>query len=488
MTSSILFPIACAAFAVSSLYAVVCFYNTFFRGSKTASAAVDLLVCGSYLIIKFLLFVCSFLPEINLLLSLLILYLVTFRYHSRFQYKAIGILIMFLFGMGVEVVSIYGYTIFSGAATEDVLVEQTAFLLINTVSILILLVIVKVYQIISGNREEGAGLGLKFCFRIMAVPAITVIIIYLVNHNIASVRDGHAFMVVTLLLLLINIVLYYLYEELLKVSRSEADNRLLRTRMKYYMEQYAQIQRNLREVRTLRHDLKHQLLYIQSRLKSRSEEDISQLELEISQLIGKTDINTIAAYTNHAFLDVMLNYKIKMAAQHGIEIEVISDIDANTIFSESAGSGQDVESGRNAVPELTNVDECVISNENAIHVILCNLLDNAIESFQAKESSQKKIIVKIHGEGHNLYVKISNPYSHVLRFQGKALMTSKKDKSMHGIGLKSVERLVNEQKGYMRLNWDDHIFMVELVLFHAIKEGRKAVTADDDSAGIGSPH
>ncbi len=75
---------------------------------------------------------------------------------------------------------------------------------------------------------------------------------------------------------------------------------------------------------------------------------------------------------------------------------------------------------------------------------------------------------KILEESDNLLIKISNPYRHKLIFENGLPITNKNDKLMHGIGLKSIKKIVNEKQGYFKINTDDNIFSLEILLFDEI--------------------
>ncbi len=69
----------------------------------------------------------------------------------------------------------------------------------------------------------------------------------------------------------------------------------------------------------------------------------------------------------------------------------------------------------------------------------------------------------------NLFIKISNPYSGVIAFDGGLPVTKKENPVMHGIGIKSIQELVKEQSGYCKITTINNIFCVEIMLYDFVK-------------------
>ena len=56
-----------------------------------------------------------------------------------------------------------------------------------------------------------------------------------------------------------------------------------------------------------------------------------------------------------------------------------------------------------------------------------------------------------------------------LVFENGLPLTTKQDKSMHGIGLKSIRKLVEDQNGYFNIKTENYIFSLEILLFHEME-------------------
>ena len=109
-----------------------------------------------------------------------------------------------------------------------------------------------------------------------------------------------------------------------------------------------------------------------------------------------------------------------------------------------------------------------------------NLLDNAIEACErARQRKEEKaaaksapgsegipeIMVKIEQQNQMLFIEISNSTDEIPEQKERGFQSSKKDPSLHGYGLKSVERIVEDHDGVIRYDADGRSFTVTVTFF-----------------------
>ena len=90
-----------------------------------------------------------------------------------------------------------------------------------------------------------------------------------------------------------------------------------------------------------------------------------------------------------------------------------------------------------------------------IHIILENLLDNAIEA--ALKPVNKRISVDIYSDEQAMVIKISNTTEENVLKNNPEMNTTKKDNSYHGYGIRNVSELVKKNNGtieYIQLGVD----------------------------------
>ena len=167
----------------------------------------------------------------------------------------------------------------------------------------------------------------------------------------------------------------------------------------------------------------------------------NQIEEAKRYLAGITDQmiqEKAPAFTGIPVIDIMLGYKRNAAQQLGIIFAMKLDV----LFCPIALS-----------------DMCVL---------LGNLLDNAIEAVQALEVGQRRIFIKIITVNQIFTMQISNLYEGRRRKTDGKYQTTKKKRTLHGIGLASVSQIVERCGGIMEIRDNDACFKITITFFEKI--------------------
>lgn len=99
-------------------------------------------------------------------------------------------------------------------------------------------------------------------------------------------------------------------------------------------------------------------------------------------------------------------------------------------------------------------------------VLFGNTLDNAIEACERIHSnSEKTIVISCLCNSGFMFLSISNPVKEDVEIYGSTIATSKKDKTMHGYGLYSLNKTVQHLDGTLNLSCKNKIFKVEIDLY-----------------------
>lgn len=98
--------------------------------------------------------------------------------------------------------------------------------------------------------------------------------------------------------------------------------------------------------------------------------------------------------------------------------------------------------------------------------MLGNLLDNALEAVKGCTGDKRKIVLRIYmeKEGRLCVVKLVNYFAEKPKRHKSGFISSKRDKGLHGIGIKSVENTVKKYNGYLQCLIDEEMFTAILVL------------------------
>ena len=191
--------------------------------------------------------------------------------------------------------------------------------------------------------------------------------------------------------------------------------------MKNQSEYFYLLEQNINDtfekIRTLKHDMKHQLLYLKSKTEDNTEQSLSEIKSSLEYLIQETTISDFICYTQNKKLNRLLNYKLNLTSQSNIKIDI----------------------------RLMYLKMCKLMKVVCI-LFLAMGIDNAITNFDDSESQNKMINIRIIDDNGNLYIKISNPFAKKLQFKNGLPVTDKPDKLLHGLGLSSIKKIVEGEK------------------------------------------
>lgn len=425
-------------FSFIMLYTIVCYFNTYFN-TKPTNNINTILIYLCYLASKIFLFTFNDLIEFNFIITITSIYLISNTYRTFLKNKVIGTIFLLGLFIVVEMIVLHFASFFNKVPTTIVIDSDITFVSLNTISILIYLIFIKNYQY-KVNRENKVNNSLNiFLFLVSSlIPIISITIIYLLQ---ISILDSLIIITITFLLLLINIIFYNLYEYLIKTSNIEFDNIILNHKIKFFMLEQEKVKNKLNEIKEIKHDLKHHLTYVKSKLINYSDKEIDELIDNISSLMLTSIDDNLINYTNVFSIDYLLNLKSQLAKENDIPIDI-----------------------------KTRFNNQLINNEYILYIILSNLLDNALENFDNCKLPTSKINLKLLQEHNNIFIKIANPFNNKLISQGELFKTTKNNENEHGYGLKSVSKLVNENNGYFQITNKNNIFEVEVLLFNIINK------------------
>ena len=103
-----------------------------------------------------------------------------------------------------------------------------------------------------------------------------------------------------------------------------------------------------------------------------------------------------------------------------------------------------------------------VSEEDLV-VLLGNLLDNALEACEKLEHN-RVIQVKMVLEEEQFVLAVRNPAREPVQSKDNRILTSKRDKERHGIGLLNVDDVIRRNGGTSVLKWEDGWFSFTAVI------------------------
>ena len=316
--------------------------------------------------------------------------------------------------------------------------NQVAFLLshfsgIRVTSIcLTKLLFFVITRIILRIKESGKLKGMDV-IALVIVPMLSDLAITLMMY--AAIQEPSIQTIVLYavgIVLILNIVVYFLFIRLGKAGKIQTEMALLALQNECLQENAKDIENMYDTVRALRHDLKNHLLCILSMAEERDVEDIEQYTRQLLQ--QQNTVNKLIMFSGSKVLDAIINSKSAAAERAGVRLSAI-------ITTPLAG----------------------VSPED-ITIILGNALDNAIRA--AKDSQRKVVDIHIQPQGAYSSIVIANDIAHPVLSDNPALRTTKNIRYRHGFGIQNMRQAVERNQGLIRFYEQNDRFIRDILLLN----------------------
>ena len=261
---------------------------------------------------------------------------------------------------------------------------------------------------------------------LLFVPLGSIFIAYFAAKGLNAVS-----LITAVILLLINIDIFYLYDNVIDLFSERCEKEVMESQNKAIQNQLEVVQQSQLRIRCLKHDMDNHFL----RLKDLIEKEKYAEALEYLETVkSSTAADKKLIDSGNDLIDSMLNYKL--ARLHD-NIEQKYDI---------------------VVPKDLSFTEF------DLNVIIGNLADNVLEALEQLPADEpKKLEISIRYKQGYLKVYFGNTFDGIMPEDG----SRKRDHENHGLGLKSVERIVHKYGGDMRAKVSDNWYEISLIMYAA---------------------
>lgn len=365
-------------------------------------------------------------PLANTGITLASIFFIAFCYHAGSFKKLIATVVIFMCSFISEALVAWAIGI-RGFEPLGKIVEGNLFL-----NIIIEILFWAIALVLAKFKNVGTNIPLPkiFVVAVIVIPASSILLELMIfqQENI-----NHTMVGISLLCILTsNFIMIYLYDSLSKMFQERTQAAIILREKEYYHEQADLLKKNHSELSQFRHDIKNRILVIQQMLADNNVADALKYTRQIAEKLHKTDVYSD---TGNIAIDSVINYKLTKAHEMGISVK--SNI---------------------AIPENLSIDE------DDIVVILGNILDNAIEATQQINEDKYINLNFIYDKG-SVLLRVKNNYDSFLCLDNDKLLTRKADKHFHGIGLQSVNSVVEKYNGLLEINHNDRDFTVTILLY-----------------------
>lgn len=261
---------------------------------------------------------------------------------------------------------------------------------------------------------------------LLFVPLGSIFIAYFAAKGLNAVS-----LITAVILLLINIDIFYLYDNVIDLFSERCEREVMESQNKAIQNQLEVVQQSQLRIRCLKHDMDNHLL----RLKDLIEKEKYAEALEYLETVkSSTAADKKLIDSGNDLIDSMLNYKL--ARLH-----------------DNIAQKYDI-----VVPKDLSFTEF------DLNVIIGNLADNALEALEQLPADEpKKLEISIRYKQGYLKVYFGNTFDGIMPEDG----SRKRDHENHGLGLKSVERIVHKYGGDMRAKVSDNWYEISLIMYAA---------------------
>ncbi|MCH1952265.1 GHKL domain-containing protein [Enterocloster sp. OA13] len=401
------------------VYGYFCFFHVYFDCSRI-DRKQELLFYSIFFLLTSTAYLLFQRPQFVIPSNLLSLFLIVSIYPGRVRSKLLACISSYAFAMMLDSLS---YALFIRLHLEENL-EAAMGTLFPAMGLFTLSIILKRVQIPRPSDQLNL-LNWLAIFLLSAGSILIMTFTLFINDRIWSIFVTAAVLVVT------NIIVFHLLDVFERYYQSLSAKQLLEQQSQAYANELMLIRQSNQKISIIRHDLAHHLMAIRHFTETGETEKLVQY---LDTFSGKLKESNEYIHSGNLELDAILNYKLGIAADAG------ADINASV-----------------QLPEQLGIDFF------DINIMLGNLLDNAISGLGTSE--EKNLLVEIGVQMGVLYIKVENSYDGTVRRGEAHYLTRKKDENSHGLGLSSVEHIVEKYQGQMHVDPSNHIFKVGIILY-----------------------
>lgn len=399
------------------IYAMYMFSNTFFEKKKLNKLSETMLYLLYYVLNS-----CAYLFYQNWILNIfsnIIPYLgITLLYKSNICRKITAVVTSCVMAIVCDTIAVA----FSGFLKINSMFFDQGFVS----NIIFLASINLITHLFFRKNDLYDSMPIMYYITVIFVPLGSIIIGYFVAKRLDAIS-----LITSVIILLINIDVFYMYDSLIDMFSSKQEKNLIQNQNEAYQNQLRLMQQSQMTMRCLKHDMNNHILKMQDLLVNEKYTELKNYLFDTKQYI---DSDNRIIDSGNEFVDSILNYKL------------------NRLYSMNVDSDFDV-----SIPSSLGISSF------DMNVIISNLVDNSLEALELlSDTEKKKISIKISYKQGYVKIVIGNTFDGILP---NKVNTKKQDHINHGIGLKSVERVAEKYGGILKTEIFDKWFEASVLIY-----------------------
>ncbi|MEM1486236.1 GHKL domain-containing protein [Oscillospiraceae bacterium PP1C4] len=404
---------------------VYLYLKSFFK-DKVSTNSIEEISYFLYLVIRLVVKLWIRIPLFMALYSFFGILLLSFNYKSPFKKRLFYtsfIYLIFTISNGVSALIIPTYN----PSILKVTIEYSFYA--SMIAKLMNLFIIFAFMLIR-KLKDRAGFVITIRGAMVYIPLSSLFVLILI-YEANNIPITYKLISICLALGL-NFIVFYIFNSLQAYFENEWQSRELKQQTIFYENELILIQKNLKNMRILKHDLQNHLSVIFGLIKqNKNDECVKYLE-EINSLLS-TD--RVIAKSGNVVIDSIINFKLYELERNHTRINVSLKI-----------------------PNEINIPSFDIAT------IVGNLIDNAIEGTMTI-SENRFISVSIVQNKGMLNLRIQNSFDGFIKEDNGEILSRKRGFATTGTGMERVLKVINIYDGLLEYETQDNTFIVKALIY-----------------------
>lgn len=269
---------------------------------------------------------------------------------------------------------------------------------------------------------------------ITVIPLLTIFIMVTITESARFNNDLRItfYLLLSIIgLIVTNAIFYFLFNKLGKEYDILTENRLLKQNLMLQNKHSMETIDLYKEIKAMRHDMKNQLITIQSCITDNNYDKVLEYT---NNILEKIEITKKFVFTKNDMFNAIVNNKLSEANSKGIKTSYNINYELDQ--------------------QIDDID---------INILFGNLFDNAIEACE-KLVGNKEIRLLLDKKRDYILIEVSNTIEKSILKENPNLLTTKYDKSNHGMGVRNIKNVVQEYDGIINYNEKGNMLSCNILL------------------------
>lgn len=298
-----------------------------------------------------------------------------------------------------------------------------AYLYVIVMSKLVYLAIILAIMKLFANKEKS-GTSNRFYWILFILPLSSALVFlafrYVAYNLLLTPVINVLWTVTSLLIVFANIIVFIIYEYSLKNASELYELKALKLQEEQDKKYYELIEQSNNDMRMLAHDMNNHFTQI------RNMSDADAIHTYVDNLSLEIESFTKTGVSKNKMLDLIISKYMRICERKQIRF----DVDAKTAN----------------LSYISDVDLSTLMN---------NLLDNAVEAAEKSSGREVSVSIFVRNEVYDGLI-IRNSCDSEPSVKDGLLMTTKSNKSIHGVGITSVKKIIKKYNAVYDWKYDNN--------------------------------